>query len=235
MSVEEANPNRRQFIANVAGGVSALAAAGLSAGELLAQGTPAAPPAAPPRGGWDMSWIDRVQRAKHRQVFDAPGIAEGLALNNALLWLNGYSEVYKTSDADMAAVLVFRHLGLPVVLNDDMWARLKAGDEDKLKDPTTGEPTRRNPFHGVLASDKHATIFPDGGLDTLLARGAIVLCCNLALMKGARRLATAEGIPQETAEQAMIDAVLPGIIRMPSGVFATARAEEEGCHFLRST
>ena len=93
-----------------------------------------------------MSWVDRVQRAKHRQVFDAPAIAEGMALNNAMVWLNGYSEVYKTTDADMAAVLVFRHKGIAMVLNDDMWARLKLGDDDKLKDPTTGEPTKRNPF-----------------------------------------------------------------------------------------
>ena len=142
MSADDANPSRRRFIANVAGGAAALAAVGSSATGLLAQGTPATPP----QGGWDMSWLDRVQRAKHRQVFDAPGLAEGTALNNVMVWLNGYSEVYKTTDADMAAVLVFRHHGLPMVLNDDMWARLKFGDDDKLKDPTTGEPTRRNPF-----------------------------------------------------------------------------------------
>jgi hypothetical protein len=182
-----------------------------------------------------MSWVDRVQRAKHRQVFDAPAMAEGMALNNAFVWLGGYNEVYKTSDADMAAVIVFRHHGLPAALNDDMWARLKPGDAENLKDPTTGEPARRNPFRGVLASDKHSTTFPDGGLDTLLARGATVLCCNLALMRWAGTLAKAQGIGREQAEQAMIDSVLPGIIRMPSGVFATARAEEAGCHFLRST
>jgi hypothetical protein len=236
MSVDEAIPNRRQFIASVAGGASALVAVGLSAAEVAAQGVPAPQgvSARPPQGGWDMSWVDRVQRATHRQLFDAPGIAEGMALNNALVWLRGYSEVYNTSDSDMAAVLVFRHHGLPLVLNDDMWARLKPGDEENLKDPTTGEPTRRNPFHGVLATDKHSTIFPEGGLDALLARGAIVLCCNLALMRWAGTLAKSEGIGRERAEQAMIDSVLPGITRMPSGVFAAARAEEAGCHFLRS-
>ena len=48
-------------------------------------------------------------------------------------------------------------------------------------------------------------------------------------------LAKAESIPREQAQQAIIDAVLPGVIRMPSGVFATSRAEEAGCQFLRST
>ena len=59
MSADEANPSRRKFIANVAGGATAIAAAGLSATELLAQGTPASAP----QGAWDMSWLDRVARA----------------------------------------------------------------------------------------------------------------------------------------------------------------------------
>jgi hypothetical protein len=235
MPVDDVNPNRRQFLANVAGSTAAIAAASLSAGELLAQGAPPAPSPAAPQGGWDMTWVERVERAKHRQVFDAPAMAEGMALNNAILWLNGYSEVYRTTDAEMAAVLVFRHKGLAAVLNDAMWARLKLGDDDKLKDPSTGEPTMRNPFVNAKVGDKHLTIFPDGGLDSLIARGAIVLCCNLALMRGAGTLAKAEGISREQAQQAMIDAVLPGVVRMPSGVFATSRAEEAGCLFLRSS
>jgi hypothetical protein len=231
MTFDDANPSRRKFIANVAGGASAIAAVGLSATGLLAQGAQAAPP----QGAWDMSWLDRVQRAKHRQVFDAPAIAEGTALNNVMVWLNGYRDVYQTTDADMAAVLVFRHHGLPVVLNDDMWARLKLGDEDKLKDPTTGEPTKRNPFIKLKAGDKNLMTFPEGGLDSMMARGAIVLCCNLALMRMAGMLAKAENIPRDKEQQAMLEAVLPGVIRMPSGVFATSRAEEAGCLFMRST
>lgn len=230
MPVNDANPSRRRFITNVAGGASAIAAAGLGATALLAQDTQP-----PPQGGWNMSWLDRVQRARHRQVFDAPAIAEGTALSNAMVWLNGYSEVYKTTDADMAAVLVFRHRAIAVVLDDDMWSRLRLGDDDKLKDPTTGAPTRRNPFIKLKAGDKELMTFPEGGLDSLMARGAIVLCCNLALMRLAGMLAKAENIPHDKAQQAILDAVLPGVIRMPSGVFATSRAEEAGCFFMRST
>jgi len=230
MSVDETNPSRRRFIANVAGSATVLAAVGMGAADLLAQGTPAAP-----QGAWDMSWLDRVQRAKHRMVFDAPAMAEGMALTNALVWLNGYHEVYQTTDADMAPVIVFRHKGLPAALNDDMWARLNFGDDDKLKDPTTGEPTKRNPFMNAKPGDKNSSLMPNGGLDALLARGVTVLCCNLALMRHAGPLSKAEGISREDAQKALIDSVVPGVIRMPSGVFATSRAEEAGCLFLRST
>lgn len=230
MSADELNPSRRTFIANVASGASALAAVGLGAGTVLAQGTP---PAAP-QGGWDVSWVDRVQRAKHKMVFDSPGIADGMALINAVTWLNGYRDVYQTSDADMAAVVVFRHKGLPVALNDDMWARLKLGEDEKVKDPATGETATRNPFASAKAGDNSGGM-PDSMVDSLLKRGVIVLACNLALMRHAGALAKAEGITREQAQQALIAAVLPGVIRMPSGVFATSRAQEAGCVFLRST
>ena len=231
MSQDDAHPSRRAFIANVAGGASALAAVGLTATELLAK----AGPAAAPQGAWDMSWVDRVQRAKHKMVFDSPAIGDGMALNNAITWLNGYREVYQTGDADMAAVLVFRHKGLPVALNDDMWARLKLGEDEKVKDPATGETTTRNPYASLKPDDKSPPVMPGGGVDALIARGAIVIACNQALMRHVGALVKAEGITREAAQQALIASVLPGVIRMPSGVFATARAEEAGCVFLRSS
>ncbi len=231
MSADESYSSRRRFLAHVAGSTAAMAAAGLGADELMAQGTP---PSAP-QGGWDMSWLDRVAKAKHKQVFDAPGMAEGMALTNANVWLNGYKEVYGTTDADMAAVLVFRHKGLAVALNDDMWARLKFGEEDKLKDPATGEPTMRNPFLSAKVGESHSTLLPNGGIDTLISRGMTVLCCNLALMRHAGALVRNEGITREKAQADLLASVLPGVIRMPSGIFATSRAEEAGCQFLRST
>jgi hypothetical protein len=231
MTADDATPNRRQFLANVAGSTAALAAAGLGAGELLAQGAPAAAP----QGGWDMSWVDRVTKAKHKQVFDAPGIAEGMALNNAVVWLNGYAEVYKTTDADMAAVLVFRHKGISMVLNDDIWAQMTYGEDEKITDPATGATTKRNPFLKAAGGRGGASLMPGGDLESLIARGVTVLACNLALMRQAGALSKAAGITREQAQQKLIESVVPGVLRMPSGVFATSRAEEAGCLFLRSS
>ncbi len=189
----------------------------------------------PPQGAWDMSWVDRVEKAKHRQVFDAPDISDGMALGHALLFINGFHEVYQTADSDVAAVLVFRHMGLPAVLNNDMWKRLGVGERTKLKDPTTGETTQRNPFVGLKPDDKTVATFNEAGMDALIARGVIVLCCNLALMRQAGQLARQENMTIEEARTAVADALVPGVIRMPSGIFAGARAQEAGCHFLRST
>jgi hypothetical protein len=230
MPADEQNPSRRKFIANVAGSASALAAVGFSATDLLGQGVPAAS-----QGAWDLSWVDRVQRAKHKQVFDAPGMADGMALTNAVVWLNGYAEVYKTTDSDMAAVLVFRHKGLPLVLNDDIWANMTYGEEEKINDPATGAPTKRNPFLRAAGGKGGASLMPGGDLESLMARGVTVLACNLALMRQVGPLSKAMGITREQAQQKLVDAIVPGVIRMPSGVFATSRAEEAGCQFLRSS
>ncbi len=230
MTADEQNPSRRKFIANVAGSASALAAVGFSAGELLAQGTPAAP-----QGSWDMSWVDRLARAKHKMVFDAPWMAEGMALSNAVTWLNGYSEVYKTTDAEMGAVLVFRHKGLPLILNDEMWSLLTYGEDEKITDPATGATTKRNPFLKAAGGRGGVSLFPNGDVESLIARGATVIACNQALMRHVGPLAKAANISRDEAQQKLIASVVPGVIRMPSGVFATSRAEEAGCQFLRSS
>jgi hypothetical protein len=254
VSKDESSPNRRRFIARVAGGTAAIAA-GLSATELIAQqgGSPQYPP---PQGGWDMSWVDRVERLKHRQVFDVPELADGVVFNNVSVYLRGFAEVYKTTDADMGVVVVFRHQAVPGVLNDDMWKRIKLGERTKIKDPATGELALRNPYlrikpespaaapnaasaaPGAPAAAAGADPGPAGpamGVDTLIQRGFTVICCNLALMRNVAPLARAEGLSTEDARTAVINSLVPGVIRMPNGVFAVTRAQEAGCHFLRST
>ncbi len=227
---DDVNSSRRKFIANVAGSATALAAAGLATPELFAQGAAPAP-----QGAWDMSWIDRLTHAKHKMVFDAPWMAEGMALNNAITWLNGYSEVYKTTDADMGAVLVFRHKGLPLVLNDEVWALLTYGEDEKITDPATSATTKRNPFLKAAGGRGGVSLMPGGDVESLIARGAIVIACNQALMRHVGPYSKAAGISRDQAQQKLIDSLVPGVIRMPSGVFATSRAEEAGCQFLRSS
>ena len=191
-----------------------------------------------------MSWVDRVERTKHRQVFDVPELADGLVFANVNVYLRGFSEVYQTQDADMGVVIVFRHQAAPGVLNDDMWARLKLGERTKVKDPATGELALRNPYLKIKPDAQPAPPPSDGppapmhapiGVDTLIARGFTIICCNLALMQNVGRLARAEGLSTEDARTAVVNALVPGVIRMPNGVFAVTRAQEAGCHFLRST
>lgn len=226
--------NRRQFLTAIAGTTAAVAASGLSARELVAQAR-TFPEYPTPQGGWDMSWVDRVEKAKHRMLFDMPEMSDGIAFTNTVTWMRGYSDVYKTTDRDMGAVIVIRHQAIAAAVNDDLWNRFKLGERSKLKDPTTGEPALRNPFVKIQASDKFAAILGEGGLDALIGRGVTVLCCNLALMRFAGQLAKEANISQDEARAQVAASVVPGVIRQPSGIFAVSRAQEAGCHFIRST
>jgi intracellular sulfur oxidation DsrE/DsrF family protein len=216
---------RRRFITNLVGGTAALAAGTVGARELFAQGG-GMPTYPPPQGGWDMSWTDKVEKAKHRLVIDCADVGDGLALTNAQTVLAGYKDVYNTTDADMALVVVIRHKAIQMVLNDDIWARWKIGEQLSVKD--AGEPALRNTFAKSARGG-------GGSMESLMQRGVTILCCNLALMRSAGQFATAMSMPVDEARKLFIDSLVPGVIRQTNGVFAVTRAQEAGAHFLKST
>ncbi|HEY7877849.1 MAG TPA: hypothetical protein VIC55_06475, partial [Gemmatimonadaceae bacterium] len=188
------NP-RRGFLAQLAAGIAAIATTGVVARPLAGAGRrPDARAALDtasslPRGPWDMSWVDRIT-AQRRQIFDSPNVSDGAALGKAQLYLAGYHEVYGTSDADLNAVIVFRHRAIPMVLADSVWTRYDfVGQSTKLKDPTTGDKAKRNPFLNPKPDDKYSLVWADGGLDSLIRRGVIVLACNMALQGFADQIA----------------------------------------------
>ena len=242
---------RRGFLGRLAAAGAALAGAGVASRALGAQAaaapaSPAPAPAAPPVADspWDMSWVERV-RGTHRQVFDAPELAEGTVLHQARAWMAGFAEVYGAKDADMSAVLVIRHAAIHMVLNDALWERLEIGrtlaeaEEGRvvLKDPATGALPRRNPFlnANVRPTDRWSMLWPDGGLDTLLRRGAIVLACNLALRRATALVQRADKVAADEARRTVLANLLPGVVVMPSGIFAVTRAQEAGCQYIRAT
>lgn len=215
---------RRDFLRQA----SLIAAGSLAAGQLEAQ---SAAPAA--QGNWDMSWTERVT-GKHRMVFDAHAISEGVGLHQARSFIQGYKDVYGMSDADVTAVLVIRHSAVPMVMNDTLWADGFLNEEDKLKDPKTGEPARRNPFINIEPGSPYMLTWPDGALDTLISRGVIVLACDLALRNFTGRIAMHRKIPRPDAAALVNANLIPGIYRMPTGVFATCHAQQLGCGVLNA-
>ncbi|MFM8602516.1 MAG: hypothetical protein ACKOC2_00250, partial [Gemmatimonadota bacterium] len=87
-------------------------------------------------------------------------------------------------------------------------------------------------FINIPAGATHALTWPDGALDTLMKRGVIVLACSLALDNFASQIASRRKIPRQDAKAMVKESLLPGVIRMPSGIFATCRAQAAGCGFM---
>lgn len=239
---------RRQFLGHMVGGVAAIGATGAATNDLFGESLSGEPPdalalarawergASQEKQTWDMSWTDRVT-GKHRQVFDAPEIEEGTVFHQTRAFLQGFTDVYNATDADCSAVMVIRHAAIPMAVNDSLWDELELGKAFKLKDPETGKAARRNPFlnANTPSSAKYGLLWPDGGLDTLIARGAIALCCNLALFRMVSMIAKREKIEAKPAREKVLANLFPGVIVQPSGIFAVARAQEAGCHYLRAT
>jgi hypothetical protein len=177
-----------------------------------------------------MSWLDSIRKPR-RMAFDTREVMAGASLSWVQAYLMGAAQAYGSNDDD-ATVLVLAHRAVPIGLGNDMWARMNWGETEKLKDPTTGETTKRNPFIGYRTGDKYSMVSADGGLDTLIAKGTIVLACNNAFSGLVGMLATREKISRDDARKIALAALVPGVILMPNGVFAVGAAQNGGCGVL---
>jgi hypothetical protein len=230
---------RRRFVGRMVSGAMTMGAVGPFASDLLANEPRLTADGedlarewerrqGPDKPEWDMSWTERVT-GKHRQVFDAPAIEEGLVFHQTRTYLQGFIDVYGAKDSDFSAVMVIRHAAIPMAVNDALWDQLELGKTCKA--------ARRNPFLNANAPKdaKYSMLWPDGGLDTLISRGAIALCCNLALFRIVSMITKREKVDSKAARDKALANLVPGLIVQPSGIFAVARAQEAGCNFLRAT
>lgn len=195
-----------------------------------------------------MRWVDRIT-GKYRQVFDSPEVKMGTSLNQTRTCMNGYAEAYGAKPADMSAVLVIRHAAIMMVLNDTLWNELELGgelgksngdstpsDESVLRGPVSAEAARRNPIlsTSMKGDAKYSTTDPDGAFDSLMADGVVVHACKLALAWPTGMIMRRDKVDNATARAKVLANMLPGVIAMPSGIVATARAQEAGCTFTQA-
>lgn len=238
-SVPEANTSpRRGFLARVAAAAAAaVVASAATASPLAASAIEHATGRARKRSSpdFDDTWTERVRAAKHRVVFDSAAVGDGLALEQASVWMNNYHEMFATTDSETVPVIVMRHMGTALALNDALWAKYELGKFVGFKDPDTAKDAVRNIFFRIAPDAKNSPIGAESSLSALSARGAVLLACNRALMHLATTEATKRKQDLEKTKAEFRAAVLPGVILQPSGIYAVTRAQEAGCAFLKST
>jgi hypothetical protein len=191
---------------------------------------PVRPSAASP---WDVSWVNKVT-GKHRAVFDSVEISAGLGLIRALMWMGDNREVYNATPAELSTVVVLRHNAIWLVMDDAFWAHHKIGEATKINDPASKQPITRNPVFGANPFGLPPAI-ADDSLRKVLASG-IVLACNVAFgLQVVPKVMADMKLDDTKAREAALKHVVPGVILQPSGVFATIRAQEAGCHYVLGT
>lgn len=224
------NRDRRSFLeASVAGAASLVA---------LPHALRALPPdlVPPIQGGmtWDLTWVNKLT-GKHRAVFDCTEPESGYGVWRANAWFGQNQEVLKARPAELSPVIVLRHNAIVLAMKQTFWDKYGLGKAHNVTHPLTGEATARNP---ALLDEKDGIPAPfnAAALQKQIARGAIVLACNLALQLDLVPVVKkVDGVSDEVARQRAVDGLIPGAILQPSGVFAALRAQEAGCLYLKAS
>ena len=172
-------------------------------------------------------WFKKV-KGKHRIIYDAPEPHEGMPI----IWSWAFYQTNNqtgTADTDLTAVVVLRHNGIPLAMEDKLWDKYKFGEVFKINDNNTKAPSVRNPYYDPQGAD-----FPLPGIDgvkKLQARGAMFCVCDLALTVYSGFVAKSMNQNPEDVKKDWVAGLLPGIQVVPSGVWAVGRAQEKGCGY----
>jgi hypothetical protein len=178
---------------------------------------------------WDLSWPSKL-RGKVRGVFDSPGVNDGVALFRAAMWREQLHDVYGTPKEEITPVIVFRHQGIVLVMNDEYWDRFGVGKRVKQKDEKGKKWAKKNPVSSAPESDPAP--FNEFSLPKFIANGGIVLGCGLAFQQVVGEFKKKDKLDAAAAKKAALDHMIPGVILQPSGFFAVLKAQDEGCNFM---
>jgi hypothetical protein len=209
---------RRKFLGTLAAGAATLGLSSLpGAQSLFAQ----------PKvvGGTAVeAELKKMKNRKHKQVFDAPMPNESMSVIWAWAFLlsnNGTG----VEDKDVGCFVVFRHDAIPFAMEDRLWEKYKFGEVFKINDKTTGAPSVRNVVTHVKPEDLP---IPDMALEKTQARGVLYGVCDLALTVYSGEIAKKTGMDAGEVKKDWLSGLLPGIVTLPSGVWAVNRAQEMG-------
>jgi len=183
---------------------------------------------------WDVSWVARLT-GKYKAVFDVPEIDGALGVWRASIWQKQYNEVLGVKPDQLSAVVVLRHHGIALAMQQAYWDKYGIAKKMGATHPLTERPIDRNP--ALLASSRNeiAADFDALALDKAMSRGVIALACDLALQDCAATIEQADHVSSEAAYKAAVGYLVPGVILQPSGVFAALRAQHAGCAYLRAS
>ena len=182
---------------------------------------------------YDLSWTRRLT-GKYKAVYDSPDIGGGLGVLRAGIVSTQYMAAFNVAASALSPVIVLRHDGIVLAMQQEYWDRYKVGEKQKVTHPWTGAPMTKNPAllgagEGLPAGlEAHA-------LDKQIARGVIVLACALAFQDVIDTIATTDAISPAAAGSKARSLIIAGVIMQPSGVFATSVAQDNGCVYVRAT
>jgi hypothetical protein len=216
---ESDNPiHRRGFLGSIIAGAATVGLASIPGAERLM-----AEPSSVGASDFETK-LKALSSRKHKQVFDAPRPNDSLPViwPWAFLYSNNNTGV---ADKDLGVLGVFRHEAIPFAMEDRLWAKYKFGENFHIQDKVTKAPSVRNIITNVKPEDLP---FPEMAIEKTQERGVLFGVCDLAITVYSMHIAQAMGMDPEQVKKDWVSGILPGVVLLPSGVWAVNRAQEAG-------
>ena len=225
---------RREFLGNIAAGAAAI---GLLSIPSSVKAVPSVFSQAPVD---DVeAWFKQI-KGKHRMVFDVtqPHEVFPFAWPRVFLMTNA---VTGTPENDCGVVVVLRHDAIAYAFEDRLWAKYNFAEVFKAKEhgkafqaaDAANATSVRNPFWKPKKGDFKVPGIGEVaiGINDLQASGVKFCVCNAAITVYSAALAEGMKMKHEEVTKDWLAGLLPGILVVPSGVWAVGRAQENGCHY----
>ena len=225
MSESLPNSSRRGFLGKIAAGAAAIGAASLApftagAKKINKEFLPFEDPD---------DWIKKIP-GKHKMVFDVtePHGIFPFAWPRVFMLTN---EMSGANAKDVGVIVVLRHSGIPYAMQDQLWAKYNFGEVFKVEDPVKkASSATRNPFWQPKPGDYKVPGLGNVaiGINELQQNGVQFCVCDMAILVNSAIIASKMNMDPEVVKKDFIAGLLPGVHRVPSGVWALGRAQSQG-------
>ena len=155
-------------------------------------------------------------------VFDVTEPNNGFGVIWPRIYINTMQATYPGES--VMPVVILRHSGIPLGMNDALWAKYPLGETFKINEGDA--PAKKNIYASI-------TNLPLPGLGTaeLLKSGVLIGLCDVALTVYSAGVAPKVNMTPEAVKKEWVAGLMPGIQIVPSGVFGVARTQELGCAY----
>jgi len=207
---------RRSFLTRLSAGAAAFGAA-FGGGAVVAEAQTARGPWQPRRHAQD-DWLDRLP-GQHRLIFDAT-TAEGLerSLTYTRNYLQASETTYGLKSADVAVVIIARHLATVFAYDDSMWAKYPLAQTINFIDRRTKEsPTTNSYWTGR-----------DFSLETLAKAGVHYAVCQMATKVFADSIARRTSGDADAIQKDLLAHLIPNSHAVAAGIVTVNRGQECG-------
>src|SRR5262245_18081018 len=128
---------RRESLGRAAAGATAFDVMPLSLDSTVRAFADTTPPS---DEAWDLTWVNKLT-GKHKALFDCAEVESGYGVWRASLWGRQYMDVLKAQPKDISTIVVMRHNGIVLAMQQAFWDKYGIGKEKGVKHPITQEIT----------------------------------------------------------------------------------------------